>query len=180
MYVNRLTVQQLPGVGSWARPIDSPMGRGAPVLLSVGPSGGKQSRGDRRSMWSSLAPRLLFHLEVLCHRDSLQLLGNRQVSRHSYSGPSLLQWDSLWMSPVPRTLCTVPGEITEGHRELCGHCVSKSHSYTCQTTNQGPLLPKEMLHGLREQEGERETQGLVPEGCCVACWSRTLSVPGML
>lgn len=47
MYVNRLTVQQLPGVGSWARPIDSPMGRGAPVLLSVGPSGGKQSRGGQ-------------------------------------------------------------------------------------------------------------------------------------
>lgn len=52
-------------------------------------------QGDRRSTWSSSAPRLLFHLEVLCHWDSLQLLSNRQVSRYSYSGPSLLQWDSF-------------------------------------------------------------------------------------
>lgn len=67
---------------------------------------------------------------------------------------------------------TVPGQVTEGHWEPRGHCFSKSHSCTSQLQTRIPLHRQEMLHGLREQEGEREMQA---EGCCVASWSWPLS-----
>lgn len=65
--------------------------------------------GAQEGTWPSLDPRLLFHLEVLHHWDSSQLLGNCQVSRNSYSRPSLLQWGPLSMSPGSCSLYTVPG-----------------------------------------------------------------------
>lgn len=75
---NGLAVQQLPAAESRVRPIDWPMGRGALCSCLWGPA---KASGIGTGRYS-LAPRLPFHLEVLCFWDSLQLLGNCQASRH--------------------------------------------------------------------------------------------------